>query len=427
MNPPDQSFPDGFMPCRAQKSAWRRRMTIRWLRWAFWRRVFELIPLQARWSFPMTSVAAVLAAEKVLHDRAQFENASFDPAYHGDVLRRAERNDKMLGMAEPPRAALFRRQVAVVPDCAVLGHVGAVIGADGSLLGLHAREVPNWNRARPRRLTTRMFQHGLVTWLEGTQHYFHFFASLLPLIEFLERDHRPEKPLTVLVPANGPRFRRQVCAAIEAAYRGVRFEGLEADERAEVRSYLWLYHGSENAEWLPVDAEAGTELADLLRRHYGLKEPRGGERLFLGQRGPKQQRLINQAELEDIATAQGFQCFEAHADNHAEQVRRFGEAEIIVAVHGAGLTNLLFARPGATVLELFPEDGVKSSFLWLATRMGLNYRALLGEPGPVRQAFRIAPQRFAAGLQDALRARELAASPWRAAAPEQSAATGPAR
>ena len=113
---------------------------------------------------------------------------------------------------------------------------------------------------------------------------------------------------------------------------------------------------------------------------------------------PKQRRLANQSELEEIAAERGFQSFEAHADNHEEQVRRFGEAEIIVAAHGAGLTNLLFARPGATVLELFPEDCVKSSYLWLATRMGINYRALLGEPGHPNRRSAIAPQRFAAGL-----------------------------
>jgi hypothetical protein len=332
------------------------------------------------------------------------------------------RNDKMAGLADPPRSALFRRQVAIVPNCAVLGHVGAVIGADGSLLSLHEREIPNWNRARPRRLTTRMFQHGLVTWLEGTHHYFHFFASLLPLLGYLEREHRPDKPLTVLVPANGPRFQRQVCAAVESAYRGVRFEGLEADERAEVKSYLWLHHGSENSEWLPVDTEAGGLLAFLLRRHYGLDEPRGGELLFVSQCVARPRRLLNQSELEEIAAERGFQSFEAHADNHEEQVRRFGEAEIIIAAHGACLTNLIFARPGATVLELFPEDCVKSSYLWLATRMGLNYRALLGEPGQSKQAFRIAPQRFSAGLQDAMSARELIASPWRAALPSANAA-----
>ena len=408
-----------------QKSAWRKRMNMRWVRWAIWRRVFELVPLQAGWSFPMTSVAAVLTAEKVLDDRVQFENACFDLAYHGDVLRRAERNDKMIGMADPPRSALFRRQVAIVPNCAVLGHVGAVVGVDGSLLALHEREIPNWNRARPRRLTTRMFQHGLVTWLEGTHHYFHFFASLLPLLGYLEREHRADKPLTVLVPANGPRFQRQVCAAVESAYRGIRFEGLEADERAEVKRYLWLHHSSENAEWLPVSTEVGTGLADLLRRNYGLDEPQGGALLFVSQSVAKQRRLLNQAELEEIAAERGFQSFEAHADNHEEQVRRFGEAEIIVAAHGAGLTNLLFARPGATVLELFPEDGVKSSYLWLATRMGLNYRAVLGEPGQSKHAYSITPNRFAAGLQDAMNARELIASPWRAALPSADAAARP--
>jgi capsular polysaccharide biosynthesis protein len=102
-------------------------------------------------------------------------------------------------------------------------------------------------------------------------------------------------------------------------------------------------------------------------------------------------------------------------------VRRFGEADIIVAVHGPALANLIFARPGTTVLELFPENGVKSRFLWLATRMGLNYRALLGKAEP-KQAFHIAPGRFAEALRDAMQARELAASPWRSVLPPQASA-----
>jgi hypothetical protein len=56
--------------------------------------------------------------------------------------------------------------------------------------------------------------------------------------------------------------------------------------------------------------------------------------------------------------------------------------------------------------------------------MGLNYRALLGDPGLSKQIFRIAPQRFSAALQDAMSARELIASPWRAVPPSAGAAAG---
>jgi Glycosyltransferase 61 len=404
-----------------QKSASRVNARRTWLSGPFWPGFLRRMARQAQGWFPTRSITAVVGAERVLHDSVQFHSASFDPALHGDIVRRAALNDAMLGLSGAPRSGLFRRQVAIVPNCTVFAHDGAVRAARGALIEVHEREIPPRSSAAPKRLTTRMFQHGLVTWLDGTQDYFRLFASLLPLIGYLQREHRPDRPLTVLVPANGPRFQQQICAAIEASYRGVRFEGLEIGERAEVRQYLWLYHGSENTEWLPIDAKGGAALARLLWRHYGMDPPRGRERLFVSQSVLKQPRLINLPELEEIAAARGFQCFEAHDGNHEEQLRRFGEADIIVAVHGPALANLMFARPGTTVLELFPETGVKSRFLWLATRMGLNYRALLGS-ADAKQAFHFAPGRFAEALRDAMQARDLAASPWRLGLPPQASA-----
>ena len=46
----------------------------------------------------------------------------------------------------------------------------------------------------------------------------------------------------------------------------------------------------------------------------------------------------------------------------AEQIRMFAEAESIVGPHGAALTNLLFASPGASVIELFAPDYVEGSY-----------------------------------------------------------------
>ena len=94
-------------------------------------------------------------------------------------------------------------------------------------------------------------------------------------------------------------------------------------------------------------------------------------------------------------------------------MRRFSNADIVVAVHGAGLTNLLFARPGTAVIELFPENCVKSTYLWLSNRINLNHTALLGSAGDYHQAFHVDPYRFATTL-DAVRqgpARELSAEP----------------
>src|SRR5262249_44059425 len=116
----------------------------------------------------------------------------------------------------------------------------------------------------------------------------------------------------------------------------------------------------------------------------------------------KMRRLLNEAELEEIAAARGFGRFEAVSGNHAEQVARFGNADVIVSVHGAGFTNLLFARPGAAVVELFPQNCVKSSYLWLSNRLHLHHYPLLGTVGDYHQSFRVDPDRFAAKLDEVL-------------------------
>lgn len=373
-------------------------MNGRWLRWALWRGMFRVLPLAGRYSFPMAGVAAIGATSKVIADTAIMETGDFTPAQMEEIVIPALANDKMR-VRHAPGSCQIARQVAIIPDCAVLGHVGAAARiSDGALLCPRAGPLPNWNYARPKRLKIRRFDDGLVTFLQDTRHYYHFFERLIPLLGYLDTEHEPGSPLTVLVRDGGPAFQRSVCAAVEAAYPGVRFIGLGEDERAEIRRYLWLHEMSDNVEWLPVTAQRAARLGVIMRAHYGQPAPGGGERLFFSRGGVKARRLLNEAELEAIAARHGFTRFEAVSGNHAEQVRRFANADAIIAVHGAGLTNLIFARPGTAVMELFPRNCIKSTYLWLSNRLGLRHYPLLGSDGDYHQAFQVDPRHFEAKL-----------------------------
>jgi len=412
----------------SQKSALRKRLNIRWMRWAFWRAVFRCVPLARIFSFPLENVAALSVADRLI------ENSRFTcTARFGDrdrqFIRDAAANDKLNDAAEPAFPPIFHRQVAILPNCAVLGHVGVAIKSDtGAMLARMAGGPPNWNCARPGRLGCRRpLDDGVASFLNSSQHYFHFFANLLPLLGYLDRRENADEKLTVFVAADGPDFQHQVCDAVANAYPGVRFEALAPGERVEIRRYLWLHESCGNAEWLPVDRVGGARLAALMRDHYRVAE-RGARRLMFFSRGTaKQRRLQNEGALEAIAAACGFERFEAHSRNHGEQVRRFGEADVIVAVHGAGLTNLLFARPGSTVIEIFPENCIKSTYLWLARQMGLHYRALIGGPGDYSQAFQLPADQFAAEIDETLRARRNGATPLPASPQPEAAAEMPLR
>ena len=373
----------------------------------------------------MASAGATETAVEVIESETTLEVGRFTPAQMEQIVAPALANDKIRSIGAPSGATYFTREIAVVPDCAVLGHVGAVtrIG-DGAVLYRRAARAPNWNLAKPKRLKSRHFGSGLVTSLLGTKQYYHFFEKLLPLLGYLDQHHSADRPLTVLVPALGPPFQWPICKAIEAAYPGVEFVSLAVGERAEVDRYLWLYDLADNAEWLPVTARAAARLGAVLRASYGLPKPAGGELLFVSRGRTPLRRLMNEAELEAIAAHRGFRRFEAMATDHREQVRRFGNADVIVAVHGAGLANLLFARPGAVVIEMFPGNFIKSTYLWLSSRLNLRHYPLIGSYGNYDQDFQVDPALFSAKLDEALASL---VPPSRLQAPAQPVVGLPAR
>ena len=89
------------------------------------------------------------------------------------------------------------------------------------------------------------------------------------------------------------------------------------------------------------------------------------------------------AELMDF----DFDLFFPKSDDHKSQIEAFRSARIVISVHGAGLTNLLFCQPGTLVIELLPSNHIKSAYCWLAMRLGLRYRAVICFSGDDQEAF----------------------------------------
>jgi hypothetical protein len=96
--------------------------------------------------------------------------------------------------------------------------------------------------------------------------------------------------------------------------------------------------------------------------------------IYVSRRDSAQRQLLQEDELAARLEAAGFSIVRTSELSYDEQIVRFASAAIVVAPHGAGLTNLGFARPGTCVVEVFPFGLFNSPHYYLLSgAMGHRY------------------------------------------------------
>ncbi|UKJ78064.1 glycosyltransferase family 61 protein [Azospirillum brasilense] len=113
--------------------------------------------------------------------------------------------------------------------------------------------------------------------------------------------------------------------------------------------------------------------------------PGGADRLFVSRRTTGIRRIVDEDDLIGLALSHGYRLVEPDALSLPEQVALFKGASRIVGVMGAAMTNIVFAPPGARVVNLTPA-GMPDTFFWfIATLRGLDYTEIrCAQSGPVR-------------------------------------------
>jgi capsular polysaccharide biosynthesis protein len=80
-------------------------------------------------------------------------------------------------------------------------------------------------------------------------------------------------------------------------------------------------------------------------------------RLYVSRQGGSARRVLNHDRFSAILEAHGFEAVVAETLSVRQQIELFAEAEVVLGVHGAGLTNAVFSPSGALLIELQPTSG----------------------------------------------------------------------
>jgi hypothetical protein len=105
-----------------------------------------------------------------------------------------------------------------------------------------------------------------------------------------------------------------------------------------------------------------------------LVEKRPHRRIFLDRRPYYARRLANDESLLPLIEKHGFERVFAEDLSYREQAQMFAETSHLVALHGAGLTNIIFgAFPQLRILELNSPEFTNPCFFWLGNLLGCSY------------------------------------------------------
>jgi hypothetical protein len=200
---------------------------------------------------------------------------------------------------------------------------------------------------------------------EWAYYYFHWLTDVLPRI-FLMKDKLNE--MVLLLPEN---FKEdyQVSTldifSIKNIYR-IPFRSIVKIEKLSVPAHL-----APTGNFIPgVMQDMRNFIFSKMKDRLTLSK---GSKIYISRSKAKMRKVLNENEISDFLKKRGFAVLNFEDFSFYEQMSIAFHAKVMVSIHGAGLTNMMFMKEGA-VLELRKEnDGHNNCYYALANALELKY------------------------------------------------------
>ena len=217
--------------------------------------------------------------------------------------------------------------------------------------------------------------------------YYHWFLDYLPVVFATEKyTSLTGRPIKLLVPRNLTEWQSKSLSQLGyegdsllpflpgTGYTSIKTRSLVASHSHRCQKASGVRRATAGT---PSDAVSPSAIAELKKRLSPKRsELRGSvlpKKILLSRRLATSRRLINEHEVLSLLSSYGFEAVTLEGVSLAAQIELFKYATHIIAVHGAGLTNILHSFQ-ASVLEIHSLDhGIRPDYFQIAHLNNCRY------------------------------------------------------
>ena len=271
--------------------------------------------------------------------------------------------------------------VTVIPNGRFFGDGdrSAVITPNNKLIWEVCREKKRNNIKahwvfRQKRLPGIEYYEGNIALLSTLFHenYYHWTYQALPRLDLLRK--------------SGIEIDKYIVPQFKHPFHEQTLDALGISKERIIFNNKNLHLGAKRLIVTSTPPEIPKWVCDFLKMELMIKRniqpSKAKEKIYISRSNAYYRRIINEKEVIDYLQSKGFKIMHLEKFSIDEQIKIFASAEVVVAPHGAGLTNLAFCNPGTKVIEIFAPYYMVFMFWMISNHCGLDYYYLLGELNP---------------------------------------------
>jgi hypothetical protein len=199
--------------------------------------------------------------------------------------------------------------------------------------------------------------------------YFHFYNDFLSKIILLERYNLIQNnPLVISKKLYEKKFFREIL------------------EISELKEKNWIIQDgkfvkAENVifcEAMPYEKEYFLGILKLLRAPK--PDINSKKRIFITRSENSGRNILNMNEIKKVCDYYDFEIVDTEKLSICKQIELFSKVRSVIAIHGAGIVNIIFrGLAPLSLLEIFPPYKQSIHYYWLASIFDHEYDAIIGE------------------------------------------------